>query len=379
RFLNPDRVTMPDIDIDFEDERRDEVIRYVTEKYGADRVAQIITFGTMAARAAIRDVARVLGVPYARADQLAKMVPQALDMTLDRALAESPELARAYREDDDAREVLDLARRIEGMPRHASVHAAGIVIGAEPLQELVPLARVSDGAIVTQFSMGPLEELGLLKMDFLGLRTLTVIERTRELVRALGQDCDPDNIPLDDEETFALLGRAETEGVFQMESGGMRDMLRELQPNHIEDVIAAVALFRPGPMENIPAFIAAKRSGNVRYPHPDLEPILKSTYGIIVYQEQVIQVAARMAGFSLSRADELRRGVSKKKREVIDALRSEFIEGCLAQGHPRRLAEELYDLIEKFANYGFNRAHAAPYGLLAYTTAYLKAHVPAAV
>ncbi|MBX6350504.1 MAG: DNA polymerase III subunit alpha [Clostridia bacterium] len=378
RFLNPDRVTLPDIDIDFEDERRDEVIRYVADKYGEDRVAQIITFGTMAARAAIRDVGRALGLPYARVDELAKLVPQGLEMTIERALRESPELARLYREDPEARRLLDLALRIEGLPRHASVHAAGIVIGPEPLTELVPLARVSDGAVVTQYAMGALEELGLLKMDFLGLRTLTVIERTRELAARLGESCDPDRIPLDDRATFELLSRGETDGVFQMESAGMREMLKELAPSSLEDVIAAVALFRPGPMENIPAFIAAKRSGEVRYPHPDLEPILKSTYGILVYQEQILQLAATMAGFTLSRADELRRGVAKKKREIIDALREEFVAGCLRRGHSRKLAEDLYDLVEKFANYGFNRAHATPYGLLAYKTAYLKAHHPAA-
>ncbi|MBX5475798.1 MAG: DNA polymerase III subunit alpha [Clostridia bacterium] len=377
RFLNPDRVTMPDIDIDFDYERRDEVIRYVQEKYGEDRVAQIITFGTMAARAAIRDVGRVLGWPYARVDQIAKLVPQAIDMTLERALEESPELARLYREDPEVRQLLELAARIEGMPRHASVHAAGVVIGSQPLSELVPLARVSDGTIVTQFTMGPLEDLGLLKMDFLGLRTLTVIERTVELVRRQGHDLDIDRIPLDDEATFALLGRGETEGVFQMESPGMRDMLREMQPSSLEDLIAAVALFRPGPMENIPAFIRNKRAGRIDVLHPKLEPILRSTYGILVYQEQIIQIAATMAGFSLARADVLRRGVSKKKKEIIDELRAEFVEGCVRQGHSRELGEQLYDLIERFANYGFNRAHAAPYALLAYRTAYLKAHHPA--
>ncbi|MBE3589897.1 MAG: DNA polymerase III subunit alpha [Firmicutes bacterium] len=378
RFLNPDRVTMPDIDIDFDYERRDEVIRYVQRKYGEDRVAQIITFGTMAARAAIRDVGRVLGWPYARVDAVAKLVPQALDMTLERALAESPELARLYQEDPEVRQLLELAARIEGMPRHASVHAAGVVIGSQPLAELVPLARVSDGTVVTQYTMGPLEDLGLLKMDFLGLRTLTVIERTVELARRQGHDLDIDRIPLDDAATFALLGRGETEGVFQMESPGMREMLKEMQPSSLEDLIAAVALFRPGPMEHIPEFIRNKRAGRVDAPHPKLEPILKSTYGILVYQEQIIQIAATMAGFTLAKADVLRRGVSKKKKEIIDELRAEFVEGCVRQGHSRELGERLYDLIERFANYGFNRAHAAPYALLAYRTAYLKAHHPAA-
>ncbi len=373
RFLNPERVSMPDMDIDFDDRRRGEVIEYVRQRYGGERVAQIITFGRMLARAVVRDVGRALGMPYAEVDRIARLVPAQLGMTLDQALDLSPDLRRLREEAPPVRVLLDVARRLEGLPRHASVHAAGVVIARDPLIEMVPLQRMPDGTVVTQFPMNVLEELGLLKFDFLGLRTLSVIEDT---ARAAGL-ADPYAVRLDDGPTYELLSRGDTGGVFQLESGGMREMLRDLKPSCLEDIVAAVALYRPGPMENIPAFVRAKHEGNVRYPHPLLEPILRDTYGILVYQEQIMQVASAMAGFTLGQADILRRAVGKKKKEVLDAQREAFVQGCLRQGHRERLANELYDLIVKFANYGFNRSHAAAYGLLAYVTAYLKANHPA--
>lgn len=375
RFLNPDRVTMPDMDIDFEDGRRGEVIQYVHDAYGADRVSQIITFGTLGARAAIRDVGRVLEKPYATADMLSKQVPAELGITLEKALRPEEPLGHLYRTDPELREWLDLARAVEGMPRHASVHAAGVVIAPTPLMEHVPLQKMPDGTLVTQYPMGTLEDLGLLKIDLLGLRTLSVI---RDAVRIVGGDppLELGEVAVDDPDTLALLGRGDTTGVFQLESPGMREMLRELKPSGVKDVMAAVSLYRPGPMENIPLFVQMKHQGTPTYLHPKLEPILQETYGVMVYQEQIIQVASTMAGFSLGEADILRRAMAKKKRSVIDEQRRHFIEGCLGQGHPRELAEALYDLIEKFANYGFNKAHGAAYGFLAYWTAYLKAHHP---
>ncbi|HEY8450492.1 MAG TPA: DNA polymerase III subunit alpha, partial [Bacillota bacterium] len=379
RFLNPERVSLPDIDIDFCYERRDEVIDYVVQKYGADRVAQIITFGTMAARAVIRDVGRVLGMPYGEVDRIAKLVPAQLGITLDDALQLSPDLARLYREDERVRELIDYARALEGFPRHASVHAAGVVIAPDPVMDHVPLQKMGDGTVVTQYDWMKIEEVGLLKMDFLGLRTLTVMEETRRLVReTYGHELDLDRIPLDDPKTYELLGRGETAAVFQLESGGMREMLRDLKPSNIEDIIAAVALYRPGPMQFIPDFIRSKHEGNVRYLHPDLEPILKDTYGIMVYQEQVMQVASKIAGFSLGKADLLRRAIGKKKKDLIDEMKQEFIQGAVAQGYTAELAAQIYDQIERFANYGFNRCHSTPYGLLAYQTAYLKANYPVA-
>ncbi len=378
RFLNPQRVTMPDMDIDFDYRRRHEVIEYVQRRYGSDRVAQIITFGTMAARAAIRDVGRVLQWPYADVDRLAKLVPPEIGITLDRAI-EGSELGAVYRSDERARGLLDFARRLEGLPRHASVHAAGVVIAPRPVSELVPLQRMPDGSVVTQFPMTTLEHLGLLKMDFLGLRTLTVVEEARRLAGGAGEVPPPlSELPDDDPETFRMLQAGDTWGVFQLESSGMQDMLRELRPSHVEDIIAAVSLYRPGPMENIPLFVASKHGGTPNYLHPDLEPILRDTYGIIVYQEQVMQVAAVMAGYTLGEADLLRRAVGKKKRELLEAEEDRFVAGCERQGYSRQLGEQLFDLILRFANYGFNRAHGAAYGLLAYETAYLKAHHPVA-
>ncbi len=379
RFLNPERISPPDIDIDFDYTRRDEVIRYVRQRYGEDRVAHIVTFGTLAARAAIRDVARALEVPYSEADRMAKLVPNELGISLERALGQSPELAAMARVNRERSELFEIARKLEGLPRHASVHAAGIVITPGPLTELVPLQRMGDGTLVTQFTMTALEEIGLLKMDFLGLRTLTVIEEAARSLRAEGVAVpDRSELPLDDGATLRLLGEADTYGVFQMESDGMRQLLRDLRPSGIEDVIAAVSLYRPGPMENIKLFLQQKHSGQVHYLHPDLEPILADTYGVMVYQEQVMQAAAVMAGYSLAEADLLRRAMGKKKAEILLAERAKFIQGCLGKGHPQALAEALYELIFRFANYGFNRAHGASYGLLAYQTAYLKAHHPAA-
>ena len=378
RFLNPERVTMPDMDIDFDYQRRHEVIEYVRRRYGENHVAQIITFGTMAARAAIRDVGRALNWPYADVDRLAKLVPAELGITLERAL-EGGDLSQAYRSDPRAKELIDFARQLEGAPRHASVHAAGVVIAPQPVEELVPLQRMQDGSVVTQFPMTTLEELGLLKMDFLGLRTLTIVDEARRLAEEEGTRVPPlPDLPPEDPQTFAMLSAGDTWGVFQLESSGMQDMLRELRPSHVEDIIAAVSLYRPGPMENIPMFIEAKHSGAPHYLHPDLEPILKDTYGVIVYQEQVMQVAARMAGYSLGEADLLRRAVGKKKRDLLESERERFVAGAQRQGYPRGLGLELFELILRFANYGFNRAHGAAYGLLAYETAYLKAHHPVA-
>ncbi len=375
RFLNPERVTMPDMDIDFCFERRGEVIDYVVNKYGEDCVAQIITFGTMAARAVIRDVGRALGLPYAEVDRIAKMVPFQPGMTLDRALEQVEELRDAYQRLPEVRNLLDLARNLEGMPRHASVHAAGVVISRTPLLDHVPLQRMSDGAVVTQFPMETLEELGLLKIDFLGLRTLTVMQKTVDTVRRTrGEELDLDRIPLDDPLTYRLLSEGDTLGVFQLESAWVREgLLRELKPSRFQDIIAAVALCRPGPMENIPEFVRRKFTG-AKYPHPALEPILRETYGVMIYQEQIIQVASVMAGFSLGEGDILRWAIAKKKRQLLDQQREAFIKGCLANGFDRSLASQVYEMIMKFANYGFNKSHAAAYGLVAYQTAFLKAH-----
>jgi len=376
RFLNPERSTMPDMDIDFCFERRGEVIDYVVNKYGKDCVAQIITFGTMAARAVIRDVGRALEMPYADVDRIAKMVPMEMGITLEKAVSTVPELARAKRDDPKVNALLHVAEKLEGLPRHASVHAAGVVISRRPLYEHVPLQRMNDGTLVTQFSMDTLESLGLLKMDFLGLRTLTVIHHTVEAAKRQGKSIDIEAVPLDDRETYELLGRGDTLGVFQLESSWVRDVLREMKPQVFTDIIACIALCRPGPMEHIPEYLENRR-GKGKYVHPALEPILKETHGIMIYQEQIMQAAARLAGFSLAQADLLRRAVSKKKRDMLDKQREEFISGCLARGISAESANEIYDLIMKFANYGFNKSHAAAYALLAYQTAYLKAHYPA--
>ncbi|NLN52784.1 MAG: DNA polymerase III subunit alpha [Firmicutes bacterium] len=377
RFLNPERVSMPDIDIDFCYENRERVIEYVTKKYGADSVSQIITFGTMAARAAVRDVGRVLNLPYAEVDKIAKMIPPELNITIKEALVKAPDLKELYDQDEQIRQLLDFSMAVEGLPRHASMHAAGVVIASKPLVEYVPLAKSGD-SMVTQFPMTTLEELGLLKMDFLGLRTLTIMgEAVRLVKQSTGREIDLDKLPLDDEKTFAMLSQGDTSGIFQLESSGMRSVLRELKPSVFEDIIAVVALYRPGPMDQIPTFIQSKHGEiPIDYLHPALEPILKETYGVMVYQEQIMQVASTMAGFSLGEADLLRRAIGKKKLEVLNEQRELFVKGCVAHGHSKKLANELYDLIVKFASYGFNKSHAAAYALVAYQTAYLKANYP---
>ncbi|HEX7064941.1 MAG TPA: DNA polymerase III subunit alpha [Bacillales bacterium] len=378
RFLNPERVTMPDIDIDFSDSRRDEVIRYVAEKYGSGHVAQIITFGTLAARAAVRDVGRVLDAPPKLVDSVAKKIPSRPGITLEKAKQESAPLKKLLQESQEAVKLFEIAETIEGFPRHASTHAAGIVISKDPLTDVVPLQEGQEGIALTQYSMDILEELGLLKMDFLGLRNLTLIENILWLIeKSTDSRVDLKDIPFDDRKTFELLAAGDTTGVFQLESDGMRQVLKRLRPTHFEDIIAVNALYRPGPMDNIPTFIAGKHGKReVTYIHADLKPILERTYGVIVYQEQIMQIASKMAGFTLGEADLLRRAVSKKKKDILDTEREHFVKGCVANGYPRDTAETVYDLIVRFANYGFNRSHAAAYSVIAYQLAYLKANYP---
>ena len=384
RFLNPERVSMPDIDIDFCVRRRSEVIDYVNRKYGSDHVAQIVTFGTMAARQAVRDVGRALDISYAECDAVAKQVPFAPGMTLNEALHLSKQLREMYERDERIKGLIDTARSLEGMPRHASTHAAGVVITERPVYEYVPLAK-NDESVVTQYPMTTLEELGLLKMDFLGLRNLTVLEDAAELVRRRIPDFDVNKLPDDDKETFAMLAAGKTEGVFQLESAGMTSVCTRLGPKSIEDITAVIALYRPGPMESIPRFIEnSQNPEKIRYKHPVLEPILSVTYGCIVYQEQVIEIFRRLAGFSLGQADNIRRAMSKKKHAVIDAERKAFIHGdeqrnipgCVKNGIPEDTANAIYDEILDFASYAFNKAHAVAYAIVAYRTAYMKRHYP---
>ncbi len=384
RFLNPERISMPDIDIDFCFERRDEVIDYVRRRYGEKNVAQIITFGTMASRNAIRDVARVLEIEYAEADRIAKLIPvhQGKPMSLDKAFNSVPEL-KEIAESGDPRfqELIKHARLVEGLARNASVHAAGIIIAPDDITNYVPL-HLSENqnkqkVVTTQFTMTGCEEIGLLKMDFLGLRTLTVIHKCIKMLEQRGIHLDLDQLPMDDPETYEIFCEGRTVGIFQFESSGMREYLRKLRPNRIEDLIAMNALYRPGPMENIDTFIRRKYGQEpIEYLHPELEPILKETYGIIVYQEQVMQIASRLAGFSLAKADNLRRAMGKKKIDVMRQMEAEFVEGCKKNGINEKLAREIYQLIAKFAEYGFNKSHAAAYAILAYQTAYLKRHYP---
>ncbi|RUS44545.1 DNA polymerase III subunit alpha [Cohnella sp. AR92] len=378
RFLNPERVTMPDIDIDFSDERRDEVIRYVSDKYGSGHVAQIITFGTLAARAAVRDVGRVMNLPYGDVDKAAKLIPGAPGMSIERAMKENADFKAIAEKDDRVGEMIAMARRAEGFPRHASTHAAGVVISSDPLTDYVPLQEGTGGVPLTQYSMEHLEAVGLLKMDFLGLRTLSIIERAMAWVeQSEGQALRWETIPYDDPATYALMGKGDTMGIFQLESAGVRRVLKDLKPSSFEDIVSVLALYRPGPMEFIPQFIRTKHGeAAAEYPHPDLEPILKDTHGIIVYQEQIMQIASSMAGFSLGEADLLRRAVGKKKREVLDEQRAHFVKGSLGQGYSEEEANRVYDMIVRFADYGFPRAHAAAYAVLAFQTAYLKAHYP---
>ncbi|MBM7648836.1 DNA polymerase-3 subunit alpha [Bacillus ectoiniformans] len=378
RFLNPDRVSMPDIDLDFPDHRRDEVISYIAEKYGALHAAQIVTFGTLSAKAVMRDVARVFGFGTKELEQLSRMLPAKLGLTLNKAYEESDTLRRWVQESKQNERLFQTALTLEGLPRHTSTHAAGMVITEQPLTDLIAIGEGHDGIFLTQFPMDTLEELGLLKIDLLGLRNLTILERIIESVYySEGKRIQLKDIPFDDEQTFRLLSAGQTTGIFQLESDGMRKVLMRLKPNHFEDIVAVNALYRPGPMENIPFYIERKHGLKpVEYPHPDLEEILKSTYGVLIYQEQIMQIASKMAGFSLGEADLLRRAVSKKKREVLDEERKHFVSGARANGYSKETAEKMYDLIVQFANYGFNRSHAVAYSFIAYHLSYLKAHYP---
>ncbi len=378
RFLNPERISMPDIDIDFPDHRRDEVIKYVSEKYGELHVAQIITFGTLAAKAALRDVGRAFGLNPKELDNLSRKIPSRVGITLKDAYKESDLLRMFIAESSLNRRLFETALKLEGLPRHTSTHAAGVVISEKPLVSVIPIQSGHDNVYLTQYSMEHLEDVGLLKMDFLGLRNLTLIENILTSIhKKTGKKLEVNSIPLHDKATFELLSRAETTGIFQLESDGMRKVLKKLRPNTFEDIVAVNALYRPGPMENIPHFIDRKHGNKqVEYPHPDLIPILKNTYGVIVYQEQIMQIAATMAGFTLGEADLLRRAVSKKQKEVLDRERGHFVGGALEKGYGEKTANEIYDLIVRFANYGFNRSHAVAYSLISYQLAYLKAHYP---
>ena len=384
RFLNPERVSMPDFDVDFCYERRQEVIDYVNRKYGSDHVAQIVTFGTMAARAAIRDVGRVLDMPYQTVDTIAKLVPMELKMTLHRALEVSQELKLRYDEDPQVKELIDTAIKIEGMPRHASTHAAGVVITREAANEYVPLST-NDGVPVTQFTMTTIEELGLLKMDFLGLRTLTVIRDTEEMIQRKDPSFSVETMPYDDKATYAMLSRGESEGVFQLESSGMKQVLVGLQPRNLEDIIALISLYRPGPLDSIPTYLHNRHHpDHVSYKTPKLAHILDVTNGCIVYQEQVMQICRELAGFSYGQADLVRRAMSKKKHDVMEKERKHFVygndepghecKGCVANGIPEQVANEIFDDMSSFASYAFNKSHAAAYAYVAYQTAYLKCH-----
>lgn len=378
RFLNPERISMPDIDMDFADKRRDEVIQYVERKYGKDHVAQIITFGTMAARAVIRDVGRVLGLTYTYCDKIAKLIPTFT--TLDQALNIVPELKEIYESDPEIKKLIEIAKKLEGVARHVSTHACGVVITKESLDQRVPVQYASqdDKIIITQYSLHPIEDLGLLKMDFLGLKNLTIIEDTLKIIQKTKKiEISIDNIPLDDPKTFKLLQKVDTTGVFQLESTGMKRYLRQLNPTTLEDIIAMVALYRPGPMDWIPNFIAGKHKKKVtKYLHPSLKSILEKTYGVAIYQEQVMQIAQELAGFTLGEADVLRKAVGKKIPKLLKQQKEKFIQGCLKNNIQKEIAEKIFDFIEPFAGYGFNRAHAACYALIAYQTAYLKANFP---
>lgn len=386
RFLNPERVSMPDIDVDFCFERRQEVIDYVVEKYGKDQVVQIVTFGTMAARGVIKDVGRVMDVPYVQCDTIAKMIPQELNITIDKAMKANPELKKIYETDETVRKLIDMSRRLEGLPRHTSMHAAGVVISQKPVMEYVPLSRGSDGSLVTQFTMTTLEELGLLKMDFLGLRTLTVIQNAEKLVRRdKGIELDMDKIDYEDKKVYGMLGAGKTEGVFQLESTGMKNFMKELKPGNLEDIIAGLSLYRPGPMDFIPQYIKGKNNPEeIHYDCPELEPILKATYGCIVYQEQVMQIVRSLGGYTLGRSDLVRRAMSKKKASVMEKERQNFVygneeegvPGCIHCGISEKIANKIYDDMIDFAKYAFNKSHAAAYAVVSYQTAFLKYYYP---
>ena len=386
RFLNPERVSMPDIDIDFCYVRRQEVIDYVSRKYGAEKVVQIVTFGTLAAKGVIRDVGRVMDLPYNYVDSLAKMIPNELNITIDRALQINPELRKLYETDEQVHTLIDMSKRLEGLPRHTSMHAAGVVICSKPAEDLVPLSRGSDGSITTQFTMTTIEELGLLKMDFLGLRTLTVLQDAVALIeKSKGVHIDIDHMDFDDKKVLASIGTGRTDGVFQLESIGMKSFMKELKPENLEDIIAGISLYRPGPMDFIPRYIKGKNNfATVTYACPQLEPILAPTYGCIVYQEQVMQIVRDLGGYTLGRSDLVRRAMSKKKQYVMEKERANFVygneaegvPGCAAQGISEEVASQIYDDMMDFAKYAFNKSHAACYAVVAYQTAYLKYYYP---
>ena len=386
RFLNPERVSMPDIDIDFCYERRQEVIDYVYRKYGKDKVVQIVTFGTMAARMAVRDVGRVLAIPYAQVDRVAKMIPMELGITIEKALKTNPDLKELYEEDETTRNLIDMSMRLEGLPRHTSIHAAGVVIGSKPLDEFVPLSRGADNVITTQFTMTTIEELGLLKMDFLGLRTLTVIQdAVRMAEKKAGKPIDLHDINYEDAKVYEMIGQAKTEGVFQLESAGMKSFMRELRPENLEDIIAGISLYRPGPMDFIPKYIKGKKNkDSIQYSCPELMEILEPTYGCIVYQEQVMQIVMKLAGYTLGRSDLVRRAMSKKKGDVMAKERANFVygneaegvEGCIKRGIPEDVANHVFDEMIDFAKYAFNKSHAAAYAVVAYQTAWLRCYYP---
>ena len=388
RFLNPERVSMPDFDIDFCNKRRPEVIQYVIDKYGKDKVAQIIAFGTMQARGVVRDVGRATGVSYAVCDQVAKLIPFEIGMTLDKALQQNPDLKKMYDTDTQIKDLIDMSKQIEGMPRHATMHAAGVVITKDPVSDYVPLSK-NDDNVVTQFTMTTLEELGLLKMDFLGLRNLTVIDDAVKMIHRENKDFSIENIPLDDKGVFDMMSKGQSEGVFQFESAGMKRVLTQLKPNSLEDLIAVISLYRPGPMDSIPTYIENRHNpSKIKYKHPLLEDILKVTYGCIVYQEQVMQIFRKLAGYSLGRADIVRRAMSKKKHDVMEKEREIFInglvnekgevevEGCIRRGVDKATANSIYNEMESFASYAFNKSHAASYATVSYQTAYLKCYYP---
>ena len=386
RFLNPERVSMPDIDIDFCFERRQEVIDYVGRKYGQEKVVQIVTFGTLAAKGVIRDVGRVMDLPYAYVDSLAKMIPNELNITIDKALQMNPDMRKLYETDEQVKELIDMSRRLEGLPRHTSMHAAGVVICSRPAEDLVPLSRGADGSITTQFTMTTIEELGLLKMDFLGLRTLTVLRDAVKLVKqSTGKEINLDRIDFDDKKVLTSIGTGKTDGVFQLESAGMKNFMKELKPQNLEDIIAGISLYRPGPMDFIPKYIKGKSNfGTVTYLCPQLEPILAPTYGCIVYQEQVMQIVRDLGGYTLGRSDLVRRAMSKKKQAVMEKERANFVygnpeegvPGCVANGIPENVASKIYDEMMDFAKYAFNKSHAACYAVVSYQTAYLKYYYP---
>jgi DNA polymerase-3 subunit alpha len=375
RFLNPERQSSPDIDLDFPDDRRDEIIAYVRHKYGEDHVAQIVTFGTLQARAAVRDSGRVLKIDPTLVDRVAKLIP--MKLSLAEALEMSFELHDLYESDPQIRQWLDTAKAIEGLARHASTHPCGVVIGSRPLIDLVPLQRGHDGGVITQYDGASVEKVGLVKMDFLGLRNSTIIGRTVQLVQETeGITIDLNNLPLDDPKTYAMLSEGHTVGVFQMEKTGWRKLLRELKPDRFEHLVPLVALYRPGPMEDIPVFVRRRHGEPIEYLHPKLEPILRDTFGVMLYQEQVMRIANELAGFSMPQAEILMRAMGKKKADLMEKMRPLFLEGAVKNGVSREIAEQLWERMSAFAQYAFNKSHSAAYALVAYQTAYLKANFP---